>query len=98
MKKAGWKTHVAFAYCVAPNSSGSDKQFAERVVVPLLGSEADPLTPVLRQFNFDSYTLAAAELQRRVERTGEEPPRELPRVERERRRDACQARLTGVKS
>ena len=97
MRTAGWRTPAAFAFSVDVNSANKDRMFTERVIIPLLGSETSPESPVLRQLYSESFTLAAAELKRKVERTGDEAPRELPRVERERRRDACEARLTGVR-
>ena len=44
----------------------------------------------------EAHTIAVAELKNRYERSGEEPPRTLPLVEREERHRAQAARLAGL--
>ena len=48
-----------------------------------------------RRLFFESYSLAASDMKRRIERTDEDPPSKVPRAERESRIEAIKKRLVG---
>ena len=95
----GWTTMGAFAFASSPGAGGvEDSKFVEVVMKPLLGDEAatHPKQAQVRRLFFESFTIAAADLRRRVSRTDDEPPPRMPTAEREERRDATARRLVGL--
>jgi hypothetical protein len=96
----GWSTlgEFAFATAQAPGTSSDDTQFRRDVVEPALGANPGP-GPVaqLRRLFFEAYTMVASDMRSRVERTDDDPPKKLPRVERENRIDAIRRRLPGAR-
>ena len=72
------------------------QEFETSIIVPGLGAADHADRSALRRLFFEAYTLAAADLKRRVEATSEDAPRRVPTAEREERRSRVQARLTGL--
>ena len=97
-----WTSHGAFAFACSTGPAGNvaADDFRAEVLTPLFELAAgDPLpeeTSFLRRLFFESNALAMQDMRSRAERTDADPPRRLPPVEREARREALAARLTGV--
>ena len=93
----GWTSMARFAFaCPAAPGTGDDAIFRRDVVQPVLGMAPQPgALANLRRLFFEAYTLVASDMKTRVERTDEDPPRKLPRVERQDRLTALQQRLPG---
>ena len=90
----GWVTHATFAFFVATNpGAGDDQAFIDGVLVPVLGREQHVDAPKLRRLFFESHTLTAADLRRKVDATEQEAPRKLPPPEIAQRLEAIQARV-----
>ena len=65
---------------------------------PVAGENAAPgAVSLLRRLFFEAYTLVASDMRSRVERTDEDPPKKLPKVERESRVQAIRDRLPGAR-
>ena len=78
----GWDTHATFAFsCSYIPGSGDDAAFVTKVIEPLLGSADHADGAKLRRLHFESYTLAAAEMKRKVESAEGQPPAKLPPTE-----------------
>ena len=95
----GWDTFGTFGFSTGymPGSGGDDK-LMDGVIRPLLGDQHHPLAAQVRRLFFESYTLAAADMRRRIERVDGDPPKRLPIEEREARRTRLQLRLgSGIK-
>ena len=98
MKVRGWGTLGGFAFsCAYQPGAGPEDAFITGVVQPLVGNGASKI-PGLRRLYFEAHTLAAADMRRRVEATGDDPPQKLPNVERERRREMVQDQLKGLET
>ncbi len=96
----GWSTLGEFAFATpqAPGASADDVVFRRDVVAPALGEEPEPARVAqLRRLFFEAYTMVASDMRSRVERTDDDPPKKLPRVERENRIDAIRRRLPGAR-
>ena len=81
----GWTSMGAFAFATSqPPGMADDTAFRRDIAVPILGAnpQLGPLAAVRRLF-FEAYTMVAADMRDRVERTDEDPPKKLPKVERE---------------
>ena len=90
----GWVTHATFAFSVATNpGAGDDQAFIDGVLVPVLGREQHVDAPKLRRLFFESHTLTAADLRRKVDATEQEAPRKLPPPEIAQRLEAIQTRV-----
>ena len=89
----GWNTLGKFAFAV-PSGNTDDEQLIANVVIPVFG-EGPPraLVAMVRRLHLEAYTYAVSDMRLRVERTDEDPPRKMPRVERESRVDAIRDRL-----
>ena len=85
----------AFAPDYTPPGPQSEL-FTKDLVVPIWGSDSSPLRSALRRLFVESYTLAAADLERPVDLGVEEANPRLPPVEREKRRSDLEKRLPGV--
>ena len=91
----GWLTHATFAFAVATSpGSGDDQSFVEGVLVPILGSDDHVDAPKLRRLFYESHTLTAADLRRKVEANEQEAPRKLPPPEIAQRIEALQVRVS----
>ena len=89
----GWDTMAKFAFaCPQAPGVGDDAIFRRDVVTPVLGPA--PLAGAmasLRRLFFEAYTLVASDMKSRVERTDDDPPKKMPRVERQARLLALRA-------
>ncbi len=52
---------------------------------------------MLRRLFFEAYALVVSDMKTRVERGDEDPPRKMPRVEKEDRVEAVRLRLPGAR-
>ena len=97
MKAAGVATYALLAFSCNYTPGGADEKPLLDLAKIVLG---DPVPaarlPILRRLFFESYTLAAADLRRRVERTDDAAPLKLPAAERAARRKEQADRLTGL--
>lgn len=97
MKTRGWTTPGAYGFSSAyVPGAPDDTSFIERVVLPLVGSETDARVPALRMLHAECYTLAVAEMQRRITGNPTGETESVPRAERKARRDKTAARLAGL--
>ena len=65
----GWDTFGALAYATGtPGAPSSDSVLDERLIIPVLVSVTNRLAAQVRRLYFESVTIAAAELRRRVDR------------------------------
>ena len=94
----GWSTMASFAFSTSsiPGQSADDVVFRRDVVERVLGDPAHVRASLLRRLHFEAYTLTASDLRGRVERTGEDAPRRMPREERNSRLQALRRRLPGL--
>ena len=78
--------------------SADDAAFKRQVLEPLvtLAQVEGPQAPSIRRLFYESYTMAVADLKRKVEANGDEMPRRLPTAERAARLVNQQARLLGL--
>ena len=89
----GWNTLGKFAFAV-PSGNTDDEQLVANVVVPVFGQDPPrALVAMVRRLHLEAYTYAVSDMRMRVERTDEDPPRKMPRVERESRVDTIRDRL-----
>ena len=96
----GWSTHAGFAFATSYTPGGDEATFVDEIFVRLTVNVApddrDMLKPPIRRLFFESYTLAATDLKRRIESSNDDAPRKVPNLEREERREKLAARLIGV--
>ncbi len=95
----GWSTMGSFAFATGFTSNAADdERWVQAVLVPLLGAEAavHPKAAAIRRLYFECYTVAAADLKRRVTRTDDDQPVRMPTAERQSRRDSTAARLSNL--
>eukprot|EP00972_Heterocapsa_arctica_P086611 12767978-Heterocapsa_arctica.AAC.1 len=86
MERRGWTSMGAFAFsCSAPpGATGETDKFFVEVAGPLLSNNKESaLLPALRRLYFEAWTCSSADLEHRLDRRDDEPPRKLPAVERE---------------
>ena len=96
-EREGWSTFASFAFATSYIPGTQDEAvFLRDIVVKGLGREDHPDKNALRRLFFESYTLTASDLKRRVEAGTEDAPRKVSNLEREERRSRVDARLTGV--
>ena len=87
----------AFACPQAPGG-GDDAAFTRDVITPILGSEPDRgAVASLRRLFFEAYTFVVQDMRTRVDRSEDDPPRKLPRVEHQDRGAAVRNRLPGAR-
>ncbi len=92
----GWSTMGSFAFATGfASNAADDDRWVQAVLVPLLGTEAavHAKAAAVRRLYFECYTVAAADLKRRVTRTDDDQPVRMPTAERQSRRDSTAARL-----
>ena len=84
MKVLGWGTIGGYGFaCSYIPGQGSDDVFKADVLIPLLGAANHPTAPLLRRFYFECYSMAAAEMRSRIDRSSADPPKSMPQPERE---------------
>eukprot|EP00435_Cladocopium_sp_Y103_P039326 s4108_g10.t1 len=93
MNLRGWTTHATFAFSVATQPGVDEQAFIDGVVVPILGQPDHIDAPKLRRLFFESHTLTAADLRRKVDSTELEAPRKLPAPEISQRLELLQQRI-----
>ena len=95
----GWDTMgtYAFASGYIPGVT-DDSKLVEDVFEKIFDSPEDrpKMRPPVRRLFFEAFTLSAAEMKRRVERSDEDMPRKVPNIEREARKEALEKRLVGL--
>jgi hypothetical protein len=97
MRIKGWVTFSRFAFASSfIPGQGDDATFVTNVVELVLGDRNHARASILRRLYFESYTLTAADLRSKVERSGDEPPKKMPAPERHSRYETIKAKLTGV--
>ena len=81
--EAGWSNMGSFAFaCPQALGGGDDAAFTRDVITPILGSEPDRgAIASLRRLFFEAYTFVVQDMRTRVDRSEDDPPRKLPRVE-----------------
>ena len=94
----GWCTMAAFGFSSSYVPGRSDETvLVEKVFKPILGNADHVLEPMVRRLFFEAYTVAAADITRRVTNPDtEEKPRKLPLVERAERLTALSKLLPGL--
>lgn len=92
MSTRGWTTYANFAFSVP--SQNDDQAFMAGVIVPLLNDADHIHAPKLRRLFFESHTLTAADLRRKVDTSEMEAPRKLPPPEIAQRLELLQARIS----
>ena len=86
MKNLGWNTIGSFGFaCAYIPGQGDDTVFKADVLVPVLGAANHESASLLRRFYFECYSMSAAEMRSRLERTSSDPPKTMPQPEREAR-------------
>eukprot|EP00435_Cladocopium_sp_Y103_P061595 s739_g23.t1 len=90
----GWTTHATFAFSVATQPGVDEQAFSDGVVVPILGAADHVDAPKLRRLFFESHTLTAADLRRKVDSNEQEAPRKLPAPEIAQRVEMLQQRIS----
>eukprot|EP00435_Cladocopium_sp_Y103_P021672 s5678_g5.t1 len=90
----GWTTHATYAFSVATQPGADEQAFVDGVVVPILGQPDHIDAPKLRRLFFESHTLTAADLRRKVDSTQLEAPRKLPAPEISQRLEMLQQRIS----
>ena len=98
MGSRGWTNPGAFGFSSSyiPGAP-DDKAFIEKIVIPLVGSETDARVPALRMLHAECYTMAVAEMQRRITGAPSAEHETVPRAERKARRDKTSERIRGIK-
>jgi hypothetical protein len=97
--EAGWSNMGSFAFaCPQAPGGGDDAAFTRDVITPILGSEPDRgAIASLRRLFFEAYTFVVQDMRTRVDRSEDDPPRKLPRVEHQDRVAAVRSRLPGAR-
>ena len=96
LAEKGWNTYATFAFCVPslPGSSeAAETLFVTRVIEPVLGDPDHADGPKLRRLAFESFTMNAADLKRRVESNEGDAPKKLPALEIAHRLDAIRDKV-----
>ena len=99
LNEVGWDTYGNFAFAAGTPTAGSipDEVFKTKITDVVFeleaGASEPPRAAALRRLWFESYTITVGEMRRRMERTDEDPPRKLPQVEKETRKDMLRKRL-----
>ncbi|CAJ1448694.1 unnamed protein product [Effrenium voratum] len=100
LAEKGWNTYATFASCVPslPGSSeAAEAMFVTRVIEPVLGDPGHADGPKLRRLAFESFTMNAADLKRRVESNEGDAPKKLPALEIAHRLDAIRDKVKPLK-
>ena len=97
LKQKGWTTFGSYAFSVSTNPSQlTDKDFDDKVAIPILGSADSGDAALLRRLLFESYTLTATELKRKADNT-ESDGKKLPAQEIATRFSALEKKLQPLK-
>ena len=100
LKAKGWSTHGSYAFsCGHPPGASNEQLFVDSVLKAVLGDDGDPrrvMDAGLRRLFFESYTLCAADMRSKVERSGDDAPRKLPTAERNDRLDKLITKMSSL--
>ena len=78
LKAKGWNTFGNFAFSVSTNPGQvSDRDFETKIATPVLGDAAHVDAPKLRRLLFESYTMTASELRRKVDNNETDAPKNV---------------------
>ena len=94
---AGWHSYadLAFSTPYVPGQ-GDDERFLKDVVEKGLGTRESGDLAALRRLFFEAYSLAVADLKRKVEQSSDDLPRRIPTAERQERRLVVERRLVDI--
>lgn len=95
-REKGWTTLGAFAFSSSYTPGQTDDAPFKEVLRAVLAEPEGPQAALVRRVFFEAYTMAAADLKKRIEKTDEDPPRRLPVAERSARHEKIAARLVGL--
>ncbi len=93
----GIATFADLAFFTGFVPGGPEEDFVTTLVVPILVDETSPKWSALRRIFVEAYSLAVADLSRRVDAKSDGQPQRLPAAERQARRDRLAARSPGLK-
>jgi hypothetical protein len=96
-RENGWLTYadLAFSTSYVPGQ-GDDARFLADIASKGLGDPAHKDLAALRRLFFEAFSLAAADLRRKVEVGSDDAPRKVPAAERHERRVQVERRLLGL--
>ena len=96
-RAAGWSTYaeLAFSTSYIPGQP-DDEKFLEQIVERGLGAREHADLAAIRRLFFEAYSLASADLKRKVEGSSEDLPRKVTVAERQERRVTVERRLVGL--
>ena len=97
LEAKGYRTMAGWAFCCSYVPGGASEEPLLAVIDDILGARDAAQLPALRRLFFEAYTMAASDMKSRVERTGEEAPRQLPLAERQSRSRELQETLKGLR-
>ena len=98
LKRRGWNTFGNFAFSVSTNPGQvTDRDFETKIAAPVLGDAAHVDAPKLRRLLFESYTMTASELKRKVDNNETDAPKKLPVQEVASRFASLQAKLDPIR-
>lgn len=97
VRAKGWTSlaDYAFSSSYSPGQS-DDKQFVDKVLIPVLGDADHPSGAKLRRLLFEAYTMSVGDLRSKLSRTADDPPLRLSVPERSARLSKLQRRLSGI--
>jgi hypothetical protein len=82
MERRGWDTLGGYAFsCAYTPGAPDDAILVNQVMIPLLGRADHAGAPALRRLFYESFTMIAADLKHRAERS-DDAPRRMPNPER----------------
>ena len=98
LKRRGWNTFGNFAFSVSTNPGQvTDRDFETKIAAPVLGDAAHVDAPKLRRLLFESYTMTASELKRKVDNNETDAPKKLRVQEVASRFVSLQAKLDPIR-
>ena len=97
LKGLGWCSFAAFAFSSAFQPGAPDEAPFLEAAAKVLGAPDHPKVAVLRRLLYESFTLTAADLKRRLERNDDDVPKSLPSCERAVRLARVSRTITGFK-
>lgn len=94
----GYDTFGKLAFATSYTPGQQDETALKQLAADITGVDPPPpgRVPIVRRLFFESYTLAAADMQMRVERKDDSAPRKLANAERSARYDDQRLRLSGI--
>ena len=97
LEAKGFRTMAEWAFCCSYVPGAASEDPLLEVIDDVLGGRDAAKLPSLRRLFFEAYTMAASDMKSRVERTGEEAPRQLALAERRSRAKELQDTLKGLR-